>query len=78
MLLKAGIPPVIAILTERTIAMTDNLHIRRPQDPTKINVHEAWEVKYWAQSLGVTEQQLKEAVKAVGVSTSAVKRYLGK
>lgn len=56
----------------------DNLNIRRPQDPTKINVNESWEVRYWTQALGVSEQQLRAAVKAVGVSTAAVKRHLGK
>ena len=58
--------------------MSDNLHIRRPQDPTKINIHESWEVRYWTQHFGVSEQQLKAAVNAVGVSTAAVKHYLGK
>jgi Protein of unknown function (DUF3606) len=58
--------------------MNDNLRIRQPQDPTKINVHETWELKYWTQHLGVSEQKLKDAVKAVGVSVTAVKRHLGK
>ena len=58
--------------------MSDNLHIRRPQDPTKINIHEPWEVRYWTQEFGVSEQQLKAAVAMVGVSTAAVKHYLGK
>ena len=58
--------------------MSDNLKIRRPEDPTKINVHESWELRYWTQALGVTERQLKDAVGVVGVSVSAVKRYLGK
>lgn len=58
--------------------MTDNLNIRRPQDPTKINVHESWEVRYWTHHFGVSEQQLKDAVKAVGVSAAAVKKRLGR
>jgi hypothetical protein len=58
--------------------MTDDLNIRQPQDGTKINVHEAWELKYWTKHLGVSEQQLRDAVKAVGVSVAAVKRHLGK
>lgn len=56
----------------------DNLNIRQPQDPKQINIHEPWEVNYWCKSLGVTEAKLKEAVKAVGTQTSAVRRYLGK
>jgi hypothetical protein len=56
----------------------DNLSIRRPQDPTKINVHEPWELSYWTKSLGVTADQLRSAVRAVGVSVAAVRRHLGK
>ncbi|MFC4687962.1 DUF3606 domain-containing protein [Epilithonimonas pallida] len=58
--------------------MSDDLSKRRPQDASKINVHEAWELEYWSKELGVTKQQLKEAVMAVGTSVAAVKRYLGK
>ena len=58
--------------------MSDNLKIRQPEDRTKINVNEAWELKYWTQHFGVSEQKLKDAVKAVGVSVAAVKLHLGK
>jgi len=58
--------------------MSDDLHKRRPQDASKINVHEDWEVRYWCKALGCSEAELKAAVKAVGVSTSAVRRYFGK
>jgi len=58
--------------------MSDNLTIRQPQDPKKINVHEAWELKHWCKELGVTPQQLKDAVKAGGPSVSAVKKHLAK
>lgn len=56
----------------------DNLNIRRPQDPTKINVHEDWEVRYWSQKWNVTPEQLKQAVREVGVYTKAVATRLGK
>ena len=58
--------------------MSDDLSKRRPQDASKVNVHEAWELEYWCKKFGVTAQQLKDAVKAVGVSAEAVKKYLGK
>jgi hypothetical protein len=63
---------------EGASVMPDNLKDRQPQDASKINVHEAWELEYWCKALGVTPQQLKDAVKAVGVSVIAVKKYLGK
>ncbi len=58
--------------------MPDNLNIRGPQDPTKINVNEPWEVRYWTTKWNVTPEQLKLPVKAVGVRTPDVARYLGK
>ncbi|MFL6650273.1 MAG: DUF3606 domain-containing protein, partial [Sulfurifustaceae bacterium] len=32
--------------------MADDLKIKQPQDPTKINVHESWEVNYWCKKFG--------------------------
>ncbi|WP_213278934.1 DUF3606 domain-containing protein [Chryseobacterium indologenes] len=58
--------------------MSDDLSKRRPQDATKINVNETWELDYWSKELGVTKERLKEAVRAVGTSVEDVKRYLGK
>lgn len=58
--------------------MSDNLHIRQPQDRLKINIHEPWEVNWWTREFGVTKAQLEAAVRAVGVQTSAVRKHLGK
>jgi len=58
--------------------MADNLNIRRPEDPTKVNVHEAWELEYWSQKFGVSVAKLKEAVSRVGVLVVDVRKYLGK
>jgi hypothetical protein len=58
--------------------MADDLGKRGPPDRSKVNVHEAWEVAYWTREFGVTEAQLRAAVKAVGTSTVAVRKYLGK
>ena len=58
--------------------MTDDLTNRGPQDRARINVNEDHELRYWTKQLGVSEQQLKEAVKAVGVSVEAVKQHLKK
>ena len=56
--------------------MADDLTRRVPEDPTKINVNQSWEVQYWTEKFGVTEQQLKTAVKAVGPLVKDVKRHL--
>lgn len=57
--------------------MPDNLKIRQPQDRTKINIHESWELAYWSKELGVSTVKLTQAVNAVGPMVSAVKKHLG-
>jgi len=49
---------------------------RGPQDRSRINVNESHELRYWTKELGVTEEQLRAAVKAAGVSASAVREHL--
>jgi hypothetical protein len=56
--------------------MSDNLENRGPQDRSRVNVNEPWEVRWWCRQFGCTEQQLRGAVVAVGISASAVQRHL--
>jgi hypothetical protein len=58
--------------------MSDDLTKRRPQDASKINMHEPYEVNYWTDKFGVTKAQLQAAVNAVGNGAAAVARSLGK
>ena len=58
--------------------MSDNLSNRGPQDASKINVHESWEVDYWTKKFDVTKEQLEEAVKAVGTGAKKVEEYFQK
>lgn len=58
--------------------MTDDLTKRRPQDARKINVNEPYEVRWWCSEFGVTETQLRAALKAVGVEAVNVAKHLGK
>ena len=46
------------------------------QDRKLISINEEYEVRDWARTLGCTEEQLREAVKAVGNSAQAVRVYL--
>jgi hypothetical protein len=57
--------------------MADDLTKRGPQDRSKVNVNERWEVDYWTRKWNVTEAQLRAAVE-VGTSAAAVARHLGK
>ncbi|MCX6244684.1 MAG: DUF3606 domain-containing protein [Bacteroidetes bacterium] len=58
--------------------MSDNLQKKRPQDASRINVHEPWEVNYWCSELGCSKAQLVAAVNAVGTSAAAVRKHLKK
>ena len=51
---------------------------KRPQDASKVNVHEPYEVKYWTDKWKVTEQHLKDAVTKVGGMVKDVAKHLGK
>jgi hypothetical protein len=46
------------------------------QDRSKINMQEAYEVKYWARELGVSRELLQKAVDKVGNSAAAVRKEL--
>ena len=42
--------------------MADSLTNRAQPDLSKINMHEAHEVKYWSHALGVTKEELVELI----------------
>ena len=60
------------------VKMGDDKSKTAPQDASKINVHEDYEVRYWTKHFGVSEDKLKDAVQKVGISADAVKKALGK
>ena len=56
--------------------MSDNLQNRGRQDRARINVHEDWEVRHWTEALGVSKEELEEAVKQVGPVADKVREHL--
>lgn len=58
--------------------MADNLQHAGPQDRSRININEDWEVRYWTDALGVSKDELTELVKEVGPSVKAVRDKLGR
>jgi hypothetical protein len=58
--------------------MPDNLKRRQPEDPKRINIHEAWELEYWCSSLGESKTRITQAVKTVGPMVADVKAWLAK
>jgi hypothetical protein len=58
--------------------MSDNLEDRGQQDRSRINVNEDWEVRYWTKELGVSKEELEQAVQQAGPSVSAVRQHLNR
>lgn len=58
--------------------MPDNKDITSPHDNKRIDVDDPSEVRNWCSALGCSEEELNDAVEAVGTSAKAVKKYLGK
>jgi hypothetical protein len=51
---------------------------RGKPDQDRINVHEAWERKRWANELGISEDELRDAVRFHGPMVKDVKKALGR
>lgn len=58
--------------------MTDDKKNTGSPDRDRINVHEDYELQYWTKALGVSAEELRAAVKAVGPTAAAVRKHLGK
>jgi Protein of unknown function (DUF3606) len=59
-------------------ARGDNRRQRGPQDRSRVNVSQQWEVDYWSKRLGVTPAQLRQAVRKAGPQVKDVRRQLAK
>ena len=58
--------------------MVDDRRIKGLQDRARINMSEDYEVRFWANALGVSTDQLAAAVEKVGDSVRAVRQELGR
>ena len=56
--------------------MTDDRTKKGVQDRARINTGEDYELRYWSEKFGVTQDRLKAAVTKVGNSASAVEKEL--
>lgn len=58
--------------------MSDDKKNTGSPDRDRINVNEDYELQYWTKALGVSADELRAAVKAVGPASAAVRKHLGK
>ena len=56
--------------------MADDKNSTGSPDRDRISLSEDYEVRNWTKSLGVSEDELREAVDAVGNSADKVREYL--
>lgn len=56
--------------------MPDDKTKVRPQDASRVNVNEPYEVNYWCNKFGCSAAELRAAVAKAGVSATAVEKQL--
>lgn len=57
--------------------MADDPNKRDYRDRDRVNVNEPYEVEYWSNKWGVTQDRLKQAEKKVGPMVKDIQRELG-
>jgi Protein of unknown function (DUF3606) len=56
--------------------MADDPKETHPQDAQRVNVNQAYELRYWSQKFGVSPEQLKKVVGRVGPTADGVERAI--
>ena len=58
--------------------MADNKNIQDGRDRSKVDGNEDYELSYLQEKLGVSREQVREAIKAVGNSRDKLEEYFQK
>lgn len=56
--------------------MSDDRTVRNGQDRNRISLSEDYELRDWSKKFGVTREELKQAVQAVGNDAQKVQEHL--
>jgi hypothetical protein len=75
---RAGMEPLPVQIGGRERSMADDKSKVGNSDRDRINVHESYEVRDWAEKFGVSHDELKAAVREVGPMAADVARKLGR
>ena len=67
---------IMRLLFNAHSIMSDNTQRRGPEDPTKININQSWEIGYWSEQLRISESELRNAVRHAGPLIANVQRWL--
>jgi hypothetical protein len=55
--------------------MGDDFSKKGPPDSARVSLSEDWERRYWARKFGVTEEELRAAVAAVGSQPEELRKH---
>lgn len=69
---------LIPKITGKEQTMADDLKQTGKPDDQRINVEQDHELSYWSEKLGVSREQLREAVAKAGSRVKDVQRQLGR
>lgn len=58
-------------------SMADDRSIRGGQDRTRVNMDQDYEARYWSEKWGVSQEELRSAVKQVGPMVSDLEKHFG-
>jgi Protein of unknown function (DUF3606) len=58
------------------LAMGKRPKKRDYSDKTRIDMNQSYQVAYWKQRFGVSDEELEDAVRAVGTSVQKIEAYL--
>lgn len=58
--------------------MADDLKETGRQDDTRININQDHEINYWSKELGISPNELRQAVGYAGPIIKDVRRYLNR
>lgn len=58
--------------------MSENSQDRVPEDLTRININESYELQYWSKKFGCTTDELWDVINTAGVMVKDVAEYLNK
>ena len=54
--------------------MSRRFNNRRPNDPTRININDSWELEFWSKIFGIPPAQLRNIISKVGVRVKDIER----
>jgi len=76
--LKHFVHLLVLNLTLKRITMGDNKNVKDGRDRSKIDSNEDYELSYLQEKLGVSMEQVRDAIEAVGNNRDKVEEYLKK